>query len=68
MKKTKYYSTRDLATHHNVDIETIRRWARKGKIASGFKLGRDWLFKSLKAGPFQIHPKTKGVVLDTKKQ
>lgn len=58
MKEFKLYSIKDLARKHGIDVQTVRRWAREGKI-EGFKVNRDWLFSSLEVPTFKRQPKKK---------
>ena len=63
MKQFKLYSIKDLAKKHNLNEETVRRWAREGKV-EGFKVNRDWMFYSLEVPTFIRKPKQKKVLLD----
>lgn len=61
--KLKLYSTKDLAKKHNIDEETVRRWAREGKI-DGLKVNCSWGFLSLEVPTFIRKPKWKSIRLD----
>jgi len=35
---------RDVASAFGVNCDTIRRWARKGKLPGARRIGKDWTF------------------------
>lgn len=55
----KLLNTKQVAEIIGIDVETLRRWAREGKIEA-FKVGRDWMFKEgFKIPAFKKQPKRK---------